>query len=760
MKKKIFIFFLKLGLLSSVLIALFIGIVFIGGFGPISSSKELLDIKQAQASIVYSADNVLLGKYFLTNRTQITFDKLPKHLIEALVATEDVRFYEHNGIDKIALGRVLIKSILLGNSSSGGGSTISQQLAKNLFKRKDFAFLSMPVNKTKEIILANRLETVYSKNEILTLYFNTVPFGEGVYGIESASQRYFSVSTNKLSLDQSAVLVGMLKANTFYSPRKHPDHALRRRNTVLYQMEKAGFVKYHKLKKALASPLNTNYRNLLLENPNGYFLQQVRRKATTILTDLVREDGSNWKLENDGLIIETTLVSELQNSALEARRNHLIKLQKTMDRYWRKLKKQKNIKNIILKEWHQTKEYKQYKKLHLTNNSISDLAKVKEKRLIFDWENSNKTYSKYDSISHYLKMINAAVYAVEVNSGAVQIYVGGNSYEHLPYNLIKSERQAASTFKPFVYAAALENGQKPCDWINNEVKTYEEYGNWKPENYDHSEGGYYSMPGALAKSMNIPTIETYFNVGSKKLQETTYALGLKKELIDLPSTALGATNYSLQSLVHAYIPFATRKNGITPYYISSIKDSKGTIIYQYNHKYKNKEPHVSAETLETMQLLLKGVVDKGTARKLKTKYEAKGSWAGKTGTSQEYSDSWFIGFNSNFIIGSWVGCKYPSIHLPSTIGGGSIAALPIVGSIISKKYSDDNINQSLASGFPEFDQTIIEDCDCEFYREENTFEKIIDFFDKDKDEDEDEDEDEDGKKKEKRSFFSRLFGRK
>lgn len=751
MKKKLFIFFLKLGLLSSVLIALFIGIVFIGGFGPISSSKELSDIKQAQASTVYSADKVLLGKYFFTNRTQVTFDKLPKHLIEALIATEDVRFYEHNGIDKIALGRVFIKSLLLGNSSSGGGSTISQQLAKNLFKRKDFGFLSMPVNKTKEAILANRLETIYSKNDILTLYFNTVPFGEGVYGIESASQRYFSIPTNQLSLEQAAVLVGLLKANSFYNPRKNPEHALRRRNTVLYQMEKAGFLNYHQLKRALESPLKTNYKNLLLDNPNGYFLQQVKQKAKTILADLVKEDGTNWKLENDGLIIETSLVSELQNAALEARKKHLIRLQKTMDVYWEKLIKQKNIRNITLKEWHQTKEYKYYKKQNLTDKSISDSARIKEKRLLFNWETTNRTYSKYDSINHYLKMISAAIYAVDINSGAIQVYVGGNNYDYLPYNLIRSERQVASTFKPFVYAAALENGQKPCEWIDNEVKSYQEYENWKPENYDHSEGGYYSMPGALAKSMNIPTIETYFKTGAKKVQATTTALGLKKELKNLPSTALGATNYSLQSLVHAYIPFATRKNGVNPYYISSIKDAKGKLIYQHK-KNSTIKTALKPETLETMQFLLKGVVDKGTARKLKSTYKAKGDWAGKTGTSQEYSDSWFIGFNSDFIIGSWVGCKYPSIHLPSTIGGGSVAAMPIVGEIVSKNYANENLNKSLTAGFPEFSKSIIEDCDCEFYREENTLEKLFDLFDE-----KNEDEKQEPKK---RSFFSRLFGRK
>lgn len=754
MKKKIFIFFLKLGLLFSVLLALFIGTVYIGGFGPIPSSKQLSEIKQAQASVVYSADEILLGKYFLTNRTQVTFNKLPKHLIEALVATEDVRFYTHNGVDKIALGRVLIKTLLFGNRSSGGGSTISQQLAKNLFQRKDFSFLSMPVNKTKEIILANRLETIYSKNDILTLYFNTVPFGEDVYGIESASQRYFSIPTNQLTLAQAAVLVGMLKANSFYNPRKHPDHALRRRNTVLYQMEKAGFLGYAELQKAIHSPLLTKYKNLGLENPNGYFLHEVKKKAKEILALQTKDDGTSWSLEKDGLQIETTLVSELQNSALMAREAHLKKLQESMDIHWRELIKQSNIKHLVLKEWHQTKDYKKYKKLNLTKKSISDSAKIKEKRLVFDWENSSRKYSKYDSISHYLKMIHAAIYAVDVNSGAVQIYVGGNSYEHLPYNLIKSERQSASTFKPFVYAAALENGQKPCDWINNEVKSYKEYENWQPENYDHSEGGYYSMPGALAKSMNIPTIETYLKHGTQKIQETTVALGLSKQLKNLPSTALGATNYSLQNLVHAYIPFASRGTGVKPFYIFQIKDSQGNLLYKHKENTEIEEPALDIETLETMQYLLKEVVKNGTARRLNSTYKVKGDWAGKTGTSQEYSDSWFIGFNSNFIIGSWVGCKYPSIHLPYSIGGGSVAALPIVGKVISQGYENEDINKHLTAGFPEFSESVVSACDCEYYREENTLEKFMDLFNKQKKK-----SNESLEKEEKRGFFSRLFGR-
>jgi penicillin-binding protein 1A len=745
---KTIIFFLKFGLLLFVLLALFIGFVMVGGFGQIPTSRDLTVIKQSEASIVYSADNEMLGKYFHKNRTQTTYEKIPKHVIEALISTEDIRFYEHDGIDKIAMLRVLIKTIILGNQSSGGGSTISQQLAKNLFKRKRISYLSMPVNKTKEAILANRLEHIYNKNDILTLYLNTVPFGEGVYGIEAASQRYFSLTTNKLDVAQGAVLIGMLKANTYYNPRKNPDHALKRRNVVLHQMLKAGFLSEEDFEKSSLQPLKIDYKNLLRENPNGYFLHQIKNKANEILKQKKKDNGAPWNLEQDGLIIETTLNSELQNAALAARKTHLMKLQKRMNSYWSILKQKRDIRNIIEKEWESTNDFKNYKKQKLNSNSIIDSAKKKEKRFLFNWENINKKISKIDSINHYLKMVNAAVYGLDIPTGAVQVYIGGNNHKYLPYNLIKSERQAASLFKPFVYTSALENGQAPCDWINNKVKIYTDYDNWKPENHDHSEGGYYSMPGALAKSMNIPTVKTYMNLGNTKVEETVRTLGLKSKLDNLPSTALGSSTYSLQSLVHAYTAFATRNKIVKPYFIQTIKTSKGEIIYQHNSKkHISKIQSISTTTLETMQYMLKGVVEKGTARKLTTKYSVKNDWAGKTGTSQNYSDSWFIGFNSKFIIGTWVGCKYPIINLPPGAGGGSVAALPIIASVISKSYNSEKINNTLSSGFPVFKKSVVKSCNCDFFREENTLEKLFDLFNREEKQHRDE----------KKGFFSRLF---
>lgn len=746
MGRKILKFFLQVFILFVVLLGLFIGTVYIGGFGPIANKKELTEFKQAQASVVYSADQQIVGKFFFTNRTNVPYEKLPKHLIQALIATEDARFYEHKGIDKIAMLRVIFKTILMGNSSAGGGSTISQQLAKNLFQRKDFSFLSMPVNKTKEAILANRLENIYSKEEILALYFNTVPFGERVFGIESASQRYFSKNVSQLTLEESAILVGMLKANTYYNPQRHPDHAFKRRNVVFSQMLKAGFLTQNQYALLIQKPIDTHYKNLELENPNGYFLYQVKKKAQDILANYTKEDGTAWDLQQDGLMIETTLVSELQNEALAARNSHLQKLQKTMDSYWNNIKSKKHIQDIINKEWEQTQEYKLLKNAGQDEKTLKEIARIKKERIVFDWDNKTHFYSKRDSIAHYLKMINAAIYGLNVKTGEVQVYVGGNNYEFLPYNLIKSERQSASTFKPIVYMSALENGEEPCEWINNEEKIYEAYDNWSPQNYDHSNGGYYSMGGALAKSVNIPTVATYFKVGASRLQKTANALGLEKNISDNPSIALGTLSYSLETMVQAYVPFATRGNNVEPYYISAIRDPYGKVIYQHKTNKKKEKPVLNPYNLQTMQYLLKGVVDRGTAIGLKSRYATKGDWAGKTGTSQDYSDSWFIGFNSNFIIGSWVGCKYPSIHLPTSIGGGSVAALPMVGQVLAHSYKSKSIRQNLTAGFPDFDESIIENCNCDFYREENTFEKILDVFDK--------------KKKKKGNFFTRLFGRK
>ncbi|MGY5352722.1 transglycosylase domain-containing protein [Wenyingzhuangia sp. IMCC45533] len=728
MLKKLLIILLTLGLTVFVFVFSFVLYVRQGGYGKIPTRDELSQIKHDQASVVYSSDNQILGKFFEKNRTNIKYKDLPKNLIESLIATEDARFYEHKGIDRIALLRVICKTIILRQSNSGGGSTISQQLAKNLYPRQRYEFLSLPANKIKECILANRLNDVYTKEEILALYFNTVPFGENVYGIESAAQRFFSVPVEKLTVNESAVLVGLLKANTYYNPRKNPENAIQRRNTVFNKLLKYNYIDTVTHDSLTQTPITLKYRNLDYQNPNGYFLHIVENEAENILKNHLKNDHDTWNIKRDGLIIETTLISELQRSALEARRNHLTKLQKHMNEYWdTQLKNEPQVQRVVAIESQNTPKYRSLKRKKYKTQRILHSLKIVKTRNIFTWEDQNQDISTLDSISHYLKMVNAAVYAINSNTGAVNVYVGGNNYDYMPYDLTKSKRQAASTFKPIIYAAAIEKGLKPCDWISNNKVTYAKYQNWSPSNYDHKSGGHYSMGGALAKSVNIPTIKTYFKVGATNIQNTANALGLTQKIKRVPSSALGTTTYSLQDLVHAYATFSNKTKYQTPHFIKSIKTHKGETIYTHKTDFADTIPLLAKQTLEKMQYMLKGVVERGTGARLKWMYNAKGDWAGKTGTSQSYSDSWFVAFNKNLVIGTWVGCKYPTIGMPSKVSGGSRAALPIIGNILSKEYSTPELNKNLSAGFDDFSEETIADCDCDFYREPN----ILDMFDTD-----------------------------
>ena len=331
MIKKIIKIIVKLVFVGVLILGFFFAAIYFNVFGHLYSEKELKQFKNETASLVLSDNGKILGKYFAENRTNIKYDQLPKQLINALVATEDARYFEHQGIDSRSLFRVLFKTILLNNKSSGGGSTITQQLAKNMYGRKNHGPMSMPINKTKEIILANRLESIYSKEEILTLYLNTIPFGENVLGIESASMRFFNKSIEKLKVEEGAVLVGMLKANTYYNPRLYPDHALQRRNVVLDQLENYNYLSEEEADSLQAVPLQLDYANLASEGVANYFLVQVEKEAKEILRNINRNRDTLFDLNKSGLMIETTLSYDLQEFALMSYKSHLSRMQKRMN---------------------------------------------------------------------------------------------------------------------------------------------------------------------------------------------------------------------------------------------------------------------------------------------------------------------------------------------------------------------------------------------------------------------------------------------
>jgi len=492
--KRLIKYILIFSALVILLIGLLIGSVYIGIFGPLPDSSQLIGINHEEASVVVSNDGTIIGKYFAENRTNVKWDDLPDQLINALVSTEDKRFFEHKGIDGRSYLRVIFKTILLGNDNSGGGSTITQQLVKNLYGRKNHNFLSMPVSKIREAIIASRMEKVLSKEEILLLYFNSVPFGEEVYGIEAAAKRYFNRSTKELNVQESAVLVGLLKANTFYNPRLHPDNAIKRRNQVLYLMMSQKYISEIKYNSLKSSDLGLKYTNFQKESEAGYFVYQLKKRALSILENLRDINGETYDLKTDGLLIHSTLNIELQKLANGAAEKQLKKMQAILNKeLYANKSKQKWLKGLSIKD--------------------KDKWQQKHKINIVDFDGTKTLeLSKIDSLWHYYKMLNAAVLAMDPNNGNILIWRGGNNFQYLPYDMVMAKRQIASTVKPIIYAAAIENGLGPCDYFSNKLVEYEDYDGWKPENYDHSqsEDTKVAMWYALSRSMNLPTVDIYF----------------------------------------------------------------------------------------------------------------------------------------------------------------------------------------------------------------------------------------------------------
>ena len=562
MKRKLILFFVKLSLLGILLFGVFIGFVYLGVFGHVYSKKELKAFKNETASLVLSDQGKLIGKFFADNRTNIAFEQLPADLVNALVATEDARYFEHEGVDSRSLLRVLVKSIILQQKSAGGGSTITQQLAKNMFGRKGYGFLSMPVNKSKEIILAYRLEEIYSKEDILTLYLNTVPFGENVLGIEAAAHRFFNKGVSKLNTEEAAVLIGMLKANTYYNPRIYPEHALSRRNVVLAQMEQYGYLTSEKTDQLQQLPLQLDYANLQSEGPANYYLVQIRKEADEIIKDINRSSDTVYDLKKSGLVIETTLDYDLQQYALKAFESHLTRMQQRLSNQYAK-GSDKAVLDVLV-----DKELKRLK--------LQDVADVKKMREVFGWKGfTSDSISVRDSLALQLTLLHAGLIAMDPNDGFVKAWVGGIDFRTQPYDQIFAQRQTASAFKPILYASALEQGAKPCHYLDNTALVLEDYDQWQPSNYDHSVGGKYSMAAALSRSMNIPTVNLFFQQDFDVLRDTWNNLGFSQKLINKPSVSLGTTTASLYEMAIAYASFANSGKKVTPVFIKEIRTASG-----------------------------------------------------------------------------------------------------------------------------------------------------------------------------------------
>ncbi len=705
---------------SFVLILVFL--VWVGAFGKIPTKQDLKNIENHTASEVYSTDQKLLGKYFKENRVNVEMDEISNHFKNALVATEDARFFEHRGIDVRAWGRVFVKTILMQDMSGGGGSTISQQLAKNLFKRKDYRFLKIPIIKIREMIIARRLENTYSKEELLALYLNTVPFSKNIYGVQVASKQFFNTTPTNIKIEQAATIVGTLKANTYYDPVKNPENALLRRNTVLGQMKKYKYISQTEFDSLKQIPLEVDYHG---ENRNQglatHFREYVRRTVEKDLEFYKKPNGEKYDLYTDGLKVFTTIDSRMQKYAEDAMSSHLAKLQNDFDKHW-KGKKPWGDDNVILKEVKKSRRYKRLKDAGKTEKEIKTIFDQKVKIKIFTWKGETvKEMTPLDSVKHYFSMLNAGFMAMEPQTGNIKAWIGGTNYKYFQYDhVIQAKRQVGSTFKPIVYSAALKNGFRPCDYVNNRLVIYSDYEDWKPENSDGVYGGAYSLRGALTKSVNSVAVDLIMQTGIDSVRNLAQQMGVTSDIPKVPAIALGAVDVSLYEMIKVYGTLANKGVRPEPQFLLRIEDSEGNIIIDYENEEKEPFERVLDEDYATiMTNMMQSVVDSGTARRLRVTYNLQNDIAGKTGTTQSHADGWFIGFTPNLVAGAWVGGESPKVHFRTiSLGQGANTALPIFGKFMQKVYKDPKFRKMQEAKFDSLDFGTFLEMDCPPYLEE------------------------------------------
>ncbi|RKS52998.1 penicillin-binding protein 1A [Gillisia mitskevichiae] len=744
-----------LGSIFTVFILFYFSIYF-GVFGKIPSTQDLKDLKQNQATQVLSSDGDLIGKYYIFDRQPVTSNQIPKHLINALVATEDARFYEHNGIDSRSLLRVFFKSLMLQDRSSGGGSTITLQLAKNLYGRKDYGYFGIVVNKFQESIIAQRLEEIYDKEEILTLYLNTVPFSDNTFGIESAAMKFFNKSTKNLSLEESAVLIGMLKANHSYNPRIFPEKSRFRRDVVFQQMEKYGYLTKTEMQVAKQSDIQLDYQYYSHDQGLApYFREQLRKDVTSILDTLKNNKGESFNIYRDGLIIHTTLNSKIQEYAEASVNSHMSKLQEAHERSYGARAPWFTNKELILDAAKRTSAYKKLNKQGLSDTEIlAELDKDSSERELFNYGKKELVKgTTLDSIKHYLKFLNTGFLAVEPSTGAVKAWVGGVDFENFKYDHIsQSKRQVGSTFKPFVYTAALENGIVPCSYFSIREVTYND--GWTPSNSGSADDPdmNYNMKYALSNSINTIAVKVLMETGINNVISQAKKMGIESNLPPVPSIALGTAEISLKEMTMAYTGFANSGRSSKPYYISRIEDGKGNLLAEFKPQVQNKAAY-SETTREIMIEMMKATVNEGTATRLRSTYGLQNDIAGKTGTTQSNKDGWFVGLTPKLLAVTWVGSDDHRIGFRNTgIGQGANSALPIFALFLQKINADPNFSEISNARFGNPSAQVVSLMDCEASEKDGFFDKLFGKSDQKRERKKDDNE--------KKGFFNKLFGKK
>ena len=721
--------FAVIGLITAIFAVILISMLMLINIrSTLPGMAELKDIRHHQASQVLSSDGEILGSYFFQNRTQVGLEEISPLFTDALLAIEDIRFYEHNGIDRRALARVFVKSILMGQDA-GGGSTLTQQLAKNLYPRNGRGWLNLTADKLREMIIARRIERLYNKDEILELYLNTVSFGEETFGIETASHRFFSKPSSELELHEAATLAGVLRAPGLYNPHRRPERSTLRRNVVIRQMERYGMISTQEAETYLEKPLETQY-NRITENegPAPYFREHLRSQLQQLLHTQPAIDGNHYNIYTDGLIIQTTIDSRVQAAAEKAMADRMKLLQFKFDVQQTTNQILSDNDPAIINAWKNSDHYQRLVADGVSEEGIEEIFHTPTEMTVFTWDGeTEKTISPHDSLQHYLSFLNAGFLAMSPDNGEVLAWVGGIKHKYFQYDHVKSRRQTGSAFKPIVYAAALENGMQPCDYQRNLLSTYEAYDEWTPRNIQKEYGGRYSLQAALANSINTISVDILMMTGIANVQQTASKLGIRSRIPAEPSIALGTAELSLMELAGAYAAFANGGLRTTPHYISAIYDSRGRLLYNFeNLNNTEREQVLSPETSAAMISMLSKAVDEGTGQRLRTEYGISHALAGKTGTTQGFTDGWFIGITPDLIFGSWVGGWSPRIRFSENMGFASQTALPIGGEFLKNLQNDTSLTRQ-----PEFfhahQMNNRFNTQCPDYRDDSTFDRFRDF---------------------------------
>lgn len=709
-------------------------------FGPMPGFEELENPENNLAAEVYSDDGVLLGKFYLQNRSWTDYEDISPYLIAALISTEDIRFYRHSGIDARALARVAIKSVLMGRSA-GGGSTITQQLAKNLYRTREqmtgesspTGIINLMITKFKEWSTAVRLERNYTKEEIITMYLNVYDFLYNAVGVRSASEVYFSSTPDSLSIEEAATLVGMLKNSALYNPVRNPEGMMNRRNIVLSQMSKYGYIKREVADSLIALPIELDFREQSHDTGLATYLREyVRltmraseptRRNYLFAADYedaleewennplygwceknLKPDGSNYDLYRDGLKIYTTIDSRMQRYAEEAMAEHLGQnLQKTFNTSVRNNRRPpysnditaEEFRNIMNSSVKRTDRYRALDRAGMSEDSIGIVFNTKIPMKLFSWEGEIDTLmSPYDSVLYYKFIVRSSLMAMNPHDGYVKAYVGGPDFRFFKYDAVSQQRkQVGSTIKPFLYTLAIQDGYSPCYEIENIPRNFEVGDSvWTPRSSGPREyhGTMVTLRWGLAQSENYISAWVMKQFSPGAVVDLMGRMGINTRYVEaVPSIFLGTGIITLKEMVGAFGTFANKGVYIDPLVVSRVEDKNGNVISRF---IPGIEEVMSEDHAYLMLDLLQGVSNHGTGIRMRTVYQLFNQLGGKTGTTQNHSNGWYMSLAPNLVGGVWTGWEDQSIHFENlSLGQGANMALPVYGLFLQKIYADPEL---------------------------------------------------------------------